>query len=176
MNSQSAQAGAGDVVVEALERAVRAELEEALGGAAAVDPRGVAEAVDGVGLGVAAGGEAEREGLVEEGPEEDPAEGEAGGREGVPVRLVARGLLVDGLGEEGVVGAEHRVLRWGRWWSWCPPGCAFDSVTSRIRHAMRVNQGRTSLGQALSSRSSRDLQADGSRCRVASAWQAKTAA
>jgi hypothetical protein len=103
---------AGDVVVEALERSVRAELQEALGRAGAVDPRGVAEPVEAALL-VVAGVEAERERLVQERPEEDPAERDAGGCEGVPVSRVARRLLVDRLGEEGVVGAQHRVLREG---------------------------------------------------------------
>ena len=39
--------GAGDAVVEPLEGAVGAELQEPLGGAAAVDPGGVTEAVQG---------------------------------------------------------------------------------------------------------------------------------
>ena len=73
--------------------------------------------------------------LVEERPEEHPAEREAGDREGVAVRLVARGLLVDRLGEEGVVGAEHRVLRCGRWWSWCPPGSVPFVLTPRASSA-----------------------------------------
>ena len=61
--------GAADGVVEALERAVGAELQEAFGGAAAVDPGCVTEAVQRAGL-VVARVEAKGEQLVREGPQE----------------------------------------------------------------------------------------------------------
>jgi hypothetical protein len=96
---------AGDVVVEALERPVGPELQEAFGRAAAVDPGCVAEPVDDVGLRVPAGGEPESEQLVEERPQEHPAEREPGRSQDIAVGLVSRRLLVDRLGEECVVGA-----------------------------------------------------------------------
>src|SRR3712207_9510049 len=70
---------AGETGVEVVEEpaGVQPELEEALGRRAAVDPAGVAEAVDHAGLGIAPGGEPEREQLVEERPEEDPPDGDA---------------------------------------------------------------------------------------------------
>jgi hypothetical protein len=67
--------GTGDRVVELLERTVGPEGEEAVGGAAAVDPRLVAEDGDDAGLGVAPGGVAESEQPVEERPQEGEPEG-----------------------------------------------------------------------------------------------------
>ena len=69
---------AGEGVEEALERVVGRDTEgqEALGGAGAVDPRGVTEPVE-VALLVVAGVEAQRERLVQEGPQEREAEPDA---------------------------------------------------------------------------------------------------
>src|SRR3954447_10046039 len=76
---------ARDAVVEAREGAVRAEGEEPLGGAAAVDPRRRAEAVDVTRL-VDAGGVAEGQQLVGERPQERQPEGDPQQRQGLAGR------------------------------------------------------------------------------------------
>src|SRR5699024_8020684 len=71
----------GDRVVEALERAVRTELQEAERRVAAVDPRRVTEPVDGGAVLRPAGREPEGEQLVEDGPQEGEPDGDAQDRE-----------------------------------------------------------------------------------------------
>ena len=136
--------GAADAVVEALERAVGAELEEALGGAAAVDPGGVAEAVE-VAVLVVAGVEAQGQQLVEERPQEgqpeaDPEQGQrtasqgrgglrvlGGGRAAVSacrwMTVILRTSFGRSLGgafslvEARRARSEERVTRWSGPWS-----------------------------------------------------------
>src|SRR5690606_6862689 len=81
------------------ELALGGEVEEAEGGGPTVDP-GV----------LAGGGEAEAEGLVEEGPQEHPADRDAGGGQHV-AGLVGAGLVLDGQGELGELGVH--VVRGG---------------------------------------------------------------
>ena len=83
MNSQSTHGMSGEGGEEPVEGVVGgdAEGEEALGGAAAVDPGCGSEPVQGAVL-VVAGVEAQREELVEEGPQEGDSEGDPQGGQG----------------------------------------------------------------------------------------------